>query len=164
MQPPSPGVEQPSPVEEEPQCFSEAEVDGPPAKRARRCVARESPDKKLEHLLAEFPSGPPDFGGRLAQLLWGVHLEYSTKVEYILLAMTAEERRQHKGARRIERPEIKALLRCSRSIRQGTIAGAKVRMLTMEPGAPATEHQDFTALCDTLRERYPSTWDSCVRT
>mmetsp|Transcript_62196 Transcript_62196/g.182363 ORF Transcript_62196/g.182363 Transcript_62196/m.182363 type:complete len:166 (-) Transcript_62196:296-793(-) len=156
---------------------SGAGTDEPPAKRAKcvptpsfpgtghigcRCI-REPSAKRLENLLAVTPPGPVDFGGRIAQLLWGVHLQYRPVVDILLLKWgSVEDHRQLKGAKRVERPEINALLRCSRSVRQGTIAAAQARMATLDEGAPEAEQKDLLELCDSLREKYPSTWE-CVK-
>lgn len=112
----------------------------------------------LEHLLTVH--GPPDFGGRIAELLWGVHFEYSAPVEYLLLLFrpSEEQRKQQLGARRVERPELHMLLRCSHAVRLGTIAAARARSCTIEPGASATERSTFDDICKSLRRKYPESW------
>merc|ERR1719221_1356726 len=97
----------------------------PVAKRRRIIdIVSNAPPLKLEDLLMVHPLGPPDFGGRLAEMLWGVRKVYSPPIEYLLPAFPSESRTEQLkefGVRREITPELHAILRCSRTIRLGTI-------------------------------------------
>mmetsp|Transcript_156883 Transcript_156883/g.481230 ORF Transcript_156883/g.481230 Transcript_156883/m.481230 type:complete len:199 (-) Transcript_156883:237-833(-) len=138
-----------------------AAPERPLAKRARLASnAVGAASCTLQCLLTVRPSGPLDFGGQLAELLWGVHFEYSAPIEYLLLCFrpTEEERKRQIGAKRVERPELHALLRCSRGMRIGTLAAAKARRRTIEPEASPLQREASRELCDALRQRYPVSW------
>mmetsp|Transcript_69295 Transcript_69295/g.196365 ORF Transcript_69295/g.196365 Transcript_69295/m.196365 type:complete len:185 (+) Transcript_69295:61-615(+) len=124
-------------------------------------AARADPSATLESLLKVRPAGPPDFGGRLAELLWGVHYDHSATIEYLLLSfpMSSEQRKEGIiGARRVERPELHSLLRCNRSVRLGTIAAARARDRTIEPSAPPDHRTIIRDMCMSLRQKYPASW------
>uniref|UniRef100_A0A7S4QRH9 Uncharacterized protein n=1 Tax=Alexandrium monilatum TaxID=311494 RepID=A0A7S4QRH9_9DINO len=148
-------------VEEEGDVADVAASSRPAPKRARTAddVVDATPCT-LHCLLTVRPTGPLDFGGRLAELLWGVHFEYSAPIEYLMLCFrpSEEERKRQIGVRRIERPELHALLRCSRSVRVGTLAAAKARRRTIEPEATAPQRETSQTICDSLRQRYPKSW------
>lgn len=103
---------------------------------------------------------PPDFGGRVAEMLWGVRVEFSSAVEYLLLQarLSEEERQQLPGARRVASPELKVLARCSRAVRRAIVVAAATRRRTIEPSATDQQRRTCVEICDMLRNTYPQSW------
>jgi len=116
---------------------------------------------QMGDLFAVFPAGPPDFGGMIAELLWGVQIQYSSAIEYLKLVMGGKQgvkQDKHCGARRIVTPELFSLLRSCTSVRRGILAAVAVRKRTIEPNASDVQRYTFIQLCDTLKERYSVSW------
>jgi len=103
------------------------------------------------------PSGPPDLGGRIASLLWDVHMQYSAAVEYMLLfvKMTAAQRQGLAGARRVVAPELFSLMRCCKMIREGVIISAEMRRRTLARDSTASESLVADEICEALLKKYP---------
>eukprot|EP00929_Paragymnodinium_shiwhaense_P012714 TRINITY_DN12031_c0_g1_i2.p1 TRINITY_DN12031_c0_g1~~TRINITY_DN12031_c0_g1_i2.p1 ORF type:complete len:238 (+),score=39.54 TRINITY_DN12031_c0_g1_i2:160-873(+) len=124
--------------------------------------------KTLEDLLAVATSGtfdpkttgPPDMGGRIAEMLWGYRVEFSSAMEYMMLqlGMSRDERERLPGARRVSTPELWNFARCSRSVRKGIVLAAAARRRTIEPDASAEQRQKCIEIVDVLRSRFPSSW------
>eukprot|EP00927_Polykrikos_kofoidii_P050094 TRINITY_DN44030_c0_g1_i1.p1 TRINITY_DN44030_c0_g1~~TRINITY_DN44030_c0_g1_i1.p1 ORF type:complete len:238 (-),score=42.27 TRINITY_DN44030_c0_g1_i1:315-956(-) len=105
-------------------------------------------------------TGPPDLGGRLAELLWGVRIEFSSPIEYLLLRlrMSTEERQALPGARRVADPQLLHLARCSRAVRQSIVAAVAARRFTMEPDATENQRSAAVEMCVALRKKFPESW------
>eukprot|EP00440_Ansanella_granifera_P057373 gb/GFBE01062191.1/.p1 GENE.gb/GFBE01062191.1/~~gb/GFBE01062191.1/.p1 ORF type:complete len:169 (+),score=18.18 gb/GFBE01062191.1/:1-507(+) len=131
---------------------------GSPSKRRRVMEDAKEETCKLGWLLATRHPGPPDFGGRLASMLWGVHVQYSSAVEYLALFFGGGKRPKDSGERRIVTPELYALLRCSKAVRKGVIAAIEDRRLTVESTAPQEERENLDEMCDAMRHKYPESW------
>jgi len=133
-----------------------------PAKSKRRIGQSPGWCKTLGDLFAVLPPGPPDFGGRIAELLWGVRIEYSSAIEYLRLFMSKDHQRMssHLGVRRIVTPELFSLLRCCRAIRLGVIAAVEARRRTIEPNASYTQRHTLIQISDTLKNKFPTSWDA----
>jgi len=118
-----------------------------------------SPSYSLETVLSVGSQGPPDFGGCVAEFLWGVHIEYCAAMGYLLLSckLSKEERRKEIGVRRVECPDLHALLRCSRQVRVDTIAATRLRGVVHD-GFSKEQHSVYQELSTSLRQRYPVSW------
>eukprot|EP00435_Cladocopium_sp_Y103_P050479 s832_g15.t1 len=127
----------------------------PPQKRRR--VAEEA-NQQLARLLEASGPTPPDFGGRVASMLWDVEVQYFSKVEYIHLFFGLGNVPIKMRTRRVVSPELYSLLRCSRLVRQGLIAAVEMRRLTMEPEESTDERSRVDELCSALRYKYPASW------
>ncbi|CAE7018950.1 unnamed protein product [Symbiodinium sp. CCMP2456] len=134
-----------------------AEVDSQLIPAKRRRITKERTE--LEVLLAEEVS-PPDFGGRLASMLWDVQVQHSFAVEYIHLFFGVGRVPLERRTRRVVTPEMYSLLRCSRSMRRSLIAAVEARRLTLEPDASDDETSLVDELCNALRYKYPASWAS----
>lgn len=121
------------------------------------CCAVDPPRSTLQRLLMVGASGPPDLGGRIASLLWDVHLQYSAAVEYMLLfvKMTGAQRQDIAGARRVVAPELFSLMRCCKKIREGVIISAEMRRRTLAHDTPASESLVADEICEALLKKYP---------
>jgi len=119
--------------------------------------AVEPPRSSLQCLLMVGTSGPPDLGGRIASLLWDVHMQYSAAVEYMLLFVkrTAAERHELAGARRVVAPELFSLMRCCKTIREGVIVSAEMHRRTLARDSPASDSQVSDEICEALLKKYP---------
>jgi len=133
-----------------------------PAKSKRRIGQSPGWCKTLGDLFAVLPPGPPDFGGRIAELLWGVRIEYSSTIEYLRLFMGNDlsKTSSHLGVRRIVTPELFSLLRCCRAVRLGIIAAVEVRRRTIEPDASNAQRHMFIQISNTLKNRFPDSWNA----
>lgn len=167
--------------------LSEEEVDfDRPTKDARTAWPSSAGDTlSLEDLVIVKPWGPPDFGGKLAALLWGVRLQYSAAVEYLLLSsgsVSSAERSLLPGATRIVTPDLYALLRCSRRVRLGMIAAVEARRCTIASvpqsfslGSPKAvkvddenevlqdELETMVDICGDLRQKYAVSWSMAMQ-
>jgi len=132
---------------------------GSPHSSAEMSVHGVPSPNSLEGLLFVGSPGPPDFGGCLAEFLWGVRVEYCAAIEYLLLScrLSKEDPRKEIGVRRIERPDLHALLRCSRQVRVGTIAAARLRG-TIQDRASEEQRNVYQELYTSLRQHYPVSW------
>lgn len=127
------------------------------------------------------PDGPPDFGGTLAAMLWGVRLQFSPCMEFLLLfgGVSAKERSLLPGAKRIVAPELYELLRCSRGVRLGTMAAVEYRRCTISHGVPRPlgcgevtitdmnevvqdELEALVEMCGKFEEKYAESWTTAL--
>jgi hypothetical protein len=94
-------------------------------------------------------------------MLWDIRLEFSAAVEYLLMCvkMTPAERRALPGVRRVASPELFALMRCCKTIREGVICSAEVFRETRPPSTPPAEIQAAEDICEALRKKYPVSWE-----
>eukprot|EP00434_Breviolum_minutum_P010245 symbB.v1.2.009042.t1/scaffold569.1/size186053/11 len=114
--------------------------------------------RELARLLEARVPTPPDFGGRVASMLWDVEVQYFSKVEYIHLFFGLGNVPVKMRTRRVVSPELYSLLRCSRLVRQALIAAVETRRLTMEPEESSDERSRVDELCSALRYKYPASW------
>lgn len=145
---------------------------GCPSKAARTSDIAEPSSPEQQSLQPEppwfvalllFPTlGPPDFGGRLVEMLWGgVRLTYSPPVEYLILLWfrpSEKERQRSSWARQLVAPELAALLRCSRALRCATLASIQVRRRILPATASPSEHERLEEICEEAKDRYPASW------
>ncbi|CAJ1443771.1 unnamed protein product [Effrenium voratum] len=123
----------------------------------RRRLSQEDEAKELRRLLAlDAVEALPDFGGRLASMLWDVEVQHFSKVEYIHLLFGGGLPKD-KRTRKLVTPELYSLARCSRSVRRGLIAAAEARRMTIEE-ASTEERKQVDELCSALRYKYPASW------
>jgi len=140
-----------------PQLSVKAARQGPHRLALGLHCAVEPPRSSLQCLLMVGTSGPPDLGGRIASLLWDVHMQYSAAVEYMLLFVkrTAAERQELAGARRVVAPELFSLMRCCKTIREGVIVSAEMHRRTLARDSPASDSQVSDEICEALLKKYP---------
>mmetsp|Transcript_36628 Transcript_36628/g.67139 ORF Transcript_36628/g.67139 Transcript_36628/m.67139 type:complete len:204 (-) Transcript_36628:192-803(-) len=118
--------------------------------------------------------GPADFGGHIAEMLWGMKTEYSLPTQYLLLFFAGSShssKATKRAAKRICRPDVFALMRCSRSVCIGVLGAIEVRRRTKSRDAPSPQRRVLGELCETMEQRYPQRWaearillESCAST
>jgi len=105
--------------------------------------------------------GPADFGGHIAEMLWGMKIEYSMPTQYMLLFFAGSShssKAAKRAAKRICKPEVFALMRCSRSVCTGVLGAVEARRRTRLRDAPSPQRKVLGELCETIEQRYPQIW------